>query len=137
MCLEPVMIQVVIFRFFDSVNVNGVLTKSNVLNLHVWGFVKKRLLTKSTPTSQPKLIDFDIEVTTSHGRLTTANIIAKETGTQQQNEAGEEKKDEENEDTVTKLTNKPKKKCGELSVFIKISASFQISGRQYGNDLRI
>lgn len=50
-------------------------------------------------------VDFDIEVTTSHGRLTTADIIAEVTGTQQQNEAGEENNDEENEDTVTKPTN--------------------------------
>ena len=51
-------------------------------------------------------IAFDTEVTTSHGRITTADLIAEVTGTQKQNKADEGNDDKENEDTVTKPINK-------------------------------
>ena len=47
-------------------------------------------------------VDFDIEISTSHGRLTTADIIAEVTGTQ--DTELEDKKDDIEEERITKPT---------------------------------
>ena len=47
-------------------------------------------------------IDSDIEVTTSHGILTNAEIIAEVTGTQEDDDLNEQNDDIEDEDLITK-----------------------------------
>ena len=47
-------------------------------------------------------IDFDIEVTTSHGILTNAEIIAEVTGTQEDDDLNEQNDDIEDENLITK-----------------------------------
>ena len=48
-------------------------------------------------------VDFDIELTTSHGKLTTADIIAEVTGAQEEDEK-EEDDEGEDEDVIRKPT---------------------------------
>lgn len=57
-----------------------------------------------TDISSDDYVDFDIEVTTSHGKLTTAGIIAEVTGTQEEDEMDEEGDAIEDEDVITKPT---------------------------------
>lgn len=64
-----------------------------------------------TDISTDDYVDFDIQVTTAHGRLTTVDIIVEVTGTQEENEEDEENNDEEYEDIVTKPTNEEVRKA--------------------------
>ena len=66
-------------------------------------YIKQKFPDNIDPTiSTRDFIDFDIEVSTSHGLLTTAGIIAEITGTQEEElEDEDDNEDDKDEDKLT------------------------------------
>ncbi|XP_057299424.1 tigger transposable element-derived protein 4-like [Hydractinia symbiolongicarpus] len=68
-------------------------------------YIKRRFPDHIDPDlSTEDFIDFDIEVSTSHGRLKTADIIAEITGTQDEELEEVDEEDKEEEDKITRPT---------------------------------
>ncbi|XP_057302680.1 tigger transposable element-derived protein 4-like [Hydractinia symbiolongicarpus] len=68
-------------------------------------YIKRRFPDHIDPDlSTEDFIDFDIEVSTSHGRLKTADIIAEITGTQYEELEEVDEEDKEEEDKITRPT---------------------------------
>ena len=89
-------------------------------------YIKRKFPDHIDPTiSTRDFIDFDIEVSTSHGLLTTAGIIAEITGTQDEELEDEDDKDED------KLTAKQVRSAiavlEDLSIFSKFEEEMMAS----------
>ena len=67
--------------------------------------------------SLDEYVDFDIEVSTSHGKLTNAEIIAEVTGTQEDNSDDEESDNVEGEPIIKPGTEEVQKAIGILEDF--------------------
>ena len=85
-------------------------------------------------------MDFDIEVTTSHGKLTTADIIAEVTGTQEEDEEDKEGDAIEDEDVITKPTTEEVLKAisvlEDLSIFSKFGEAMMKSLKDLNHNIQ-
>ena len=93
-------------------------------------YIKRKFPDNIDPTlSTRDFIDFDIEVSTSHGLLTTAGIIAEITGTQ--DEELEDEDDNEDDKDEDKLTAKQVRSAiavlEDLSIFSKFEEEMMAS----------
>ena len=100
-------------------------TKIQTLDAEL-SYIKRKFPDHIDPTiSTRDFIDFDIEVSTSHGLLTTAGIIAEITGTQDEELEDEDDKDED------KLTAKQVRSAiavlEDLSIFSKFKKEMMAS----------